>query len=97
MKNAAYRIIELKGRTFYAIGLGLTRIVESIIRDENAVLTVSSLLHDYYGISDICLSVPTIVNREGVREVLRLPLVDAEVQQLRQSASILKKIAHSLN
>ncbi|NIR87434.1 L-lactate dehydrogenase, partial [Candidatus Bathyarchaeota archaeon] len=40
-KNAAYKIIELKGRTYYAIGLGLTRIVESIIRDENAVLTVS--------------------------------------------------------
>jgi L-lactate dehydrogenase len=97
VKNAAYRIIELKGRTFYAIGLGLTRIVESIIRDENAVLTVSSLLHDYYGITDICLSVPTIVNREGVREVLRLPLEDAEVKQLQESASILKKIAYSLD
>ncbi len=96
-KTAAYKIIELKGRTYYAIGLGLTRIVESIIRDENAVLTVSSLLQDYYGVSDICLSVPTIVNRDGVREVLKLPLEEGEIKQFQNSASILKNITQSLD
>ncbi len=96
-KNAAYKIIELKGRTYYAIGLGLTRIVESIIRDENAVLTVSNLLQDYYGVSDICLSVPTIVNRNGVREVLKLPLEEEEIEKFQNSASILKNITQSLN
>lgn len=97
VKTAAYKIIELKGRTYYAIGLGLTRIVESIIRDENAVLTVSSLLHDYYGVSDICLSVPTIVNRDGVREVLKLPLEEGEIKEFQNSASILKNITQSLD
>ncbi len=97
VKNAAYKIIELKGRTYYAIGLGLTRIVESIIRDENAVLTVSSLLQDYYGVSDICISVPTIINRNGVREVLRLPLEKEEIKKFQNSASILKNITQSLN
>ena len=96
VKNAAYKIIELKGRTYYAIGLGLARIVESIIRDENAILTVSSLLQDYYGVDDICLSVPTIVNRDGVREVLKLPLADGEIMKLQSSASTLKNIAKSL-
>jgi len=96
VKNAAYKIIELKGRTYYAIGLGLTRIVESIIRDENAILTVSSLLHHYYGVDDICLSVPTIVNRNGVREVLKLPLTDEEIMKLQNSASTLKSILKSL-
>jgi len=96
VKNAAYKIIELKGRTYYAIGLGLTRIVESIIRDENAILTVSSLLHDYYGVDDVCLSVPTIVNRSGVREVLKLPLTDEEITKFRSSASTLKGIVKSL-
>jgi L-lactate dehydrogenase len=96
VKNAAYRIIELKGRTYYAIGLGLTRIVESIIRDENAILTVSSLLHDYYGVDDICLSVPTIVNRNGVREVLKLPLTNEEVMKFQTSASTMKNVARSL-
>jgi L-lactate dehydrogenase len=96
VKNAAYKIIELKGRTYYAIGLGLTRIVESIIRDENAILTVSSLLHDYYGVNDICLSVPTIVNRNGIREVLKLPLTDEEIVKLQSSASTLKNTVKSL-
>jgi L-lactate dehydrogenase len=96
VKNAAYKIIELKGRTYYAIGLGLTRIVEGIIRDENAILTVSSLLHDYYGVDDICLSVPTIVNRDGVREVLKLPLTDGEIMKLQGSASTLKNVVKSL-
>jgi len=71
--------------------------VESIIRDENAVLTVSSLLQDYYGVSDVCLSVPTIVNREGVREVLKLPLEEEEIKKFQSSASILKNITQSLN
>jgi len=96
VKNAAYKIIELKGRTYYAIGLGLTRIVESIIRDENAILTVSSLLNNYYGVSDMCLSVPTIINRNGIREVLKLPLTDEEITKLQNSASTLKNIAKSL-
>ena len=97
VKNAAYKIIELKGRTYYAIGLGLTRIVESIIRDENAILTVSSLLRDYHGVNDICLSVPTIVNRSGVREVLKLALTDGETKEFQDSASALKKVAQSVN
>jgi L-lactate dehydrogenase len=96
VKNAAYKIIELKGRTYYAIGLGLTRIVETIIRDENAILTVSSLLHNYYGVDDVCLSVPTIVNRNGVREVLKLPLTDEEIMKLQNSASTLKNMMKPL-
>jgi len=96
VKNAAYRIIELKGRTYYAIGLGLTRIVESIIRNENAILTVSSLLRDYYDVDDVCLSVPTIINRNGVREALKLPLTEEEIAKLQSSASTLKNILKSL-
>jgi len=96
VKNAGYEIIERKGRTYYAIGLGLTRIVESILRDENAILTVSSLLVDYYGVNDICLSVPSIVNRGGIESVLKLPLNKAELKGFQKSASILKEIANSL-
>ncbi len=96
VKNAAYEIIENKGRTYYAIGLGLTRIVESILRDENAILTVSSLLQNYDGVNDMCLSVPSIVNREGIRSILKLPLNKRELVKFRRSASILRKIANSL-
>jgi len=96
VKNAAYQIIERKGRTYYAIGLGLTRIVESILRDENAILTVSSLMQDYYGVSDICLSVPSVVNREGIKTTLKLPLNRSELASFRNSATTLKKIADTL-
>ncbi|MEJ2240522.1 MAG: L-lactate dehydrogenase [Candidatus Bathyarchaeota archaeon] len=96
VKNSAYKIIDLKGRTNYAIGLGLTRIVESIIRNENSVLTVSSLLQDYYEVSDICLSVPTVVNREGIKETLKLPLEENEIEKFQKSASVLKKITRNL-
>lgn len=96
VKNAAYEIIELKGRTSYAIGLGLTRIVESILRNENAILTVSSLIQGYYGISDVCLSVPSIIDREGIAGILRLPLEESEVKALRKSAEILDMAINSL-
>lgn len=96
VKNAAYEIIEFKGRTYYAIGLGLTRIVESIVRDENAILTVSSLLDDYYGVSDICLSVPCLINREGIESVLKLPLDEKEIKLFQKSAKIVKDVVDSL-
>lgn len=97
VKNAAYKIIDLKGSTYYAIGLGLTRIVESIIRDENAILTVSSLLQDYYGVSGVCLSVPSIVNKDGIVQTIKLPLEDGEIKMFQKSASIMKKLIPSLD
>jgi L-lactate dehydrogenase len=97
VKNAAYKIIDLKGATYYAIGLGLTRIVESIIRDENAILTVSSLLQDYYGVSGLCLSVPSIVNKDGLSQAIKLPLEDAEIKMFQESAAIMKKLIGSLD
>lgn len=96
VKNAAYEIIELKGKTYYAIGLGLTRIVESIVRNENAILTVSSLVQNYHGVSDICLSVPTIINRQGIGGILRLPLDESEIKALHKSAKVLKDAVNSL-
>ena len=97
VKNAAYKIIDFKGSTYYAIGLGLTRIVESIIRDENAILTVSSLLQDYYGVSDVCLSVPSILNKDGIVQNIKLLLEDAEIKMFQKSASIIKKLIRSLD
>jgi L-lactate dehydrogenase len=97
VKNAAYKIIDLKGSTYYAIGLGLTRIVESIIRDENAILTVSSLLHDYYNVSGVCLSIPSIVNKDGILQTIKLPLEKHEIKMFQKSAAIMKKLIQSLN
>ena len=69
VKNAAYQIIEAKGATNYSIALSLVKITRAIVRNENSILPVSTLITDYYGISDICISVPSRVNINGVRSV----------------------------
>ncbi len=91
--NSAYKIIEGKGATNYAVGLAGTRIIEAILTNEHSVLPVSSLLTDYYGISDVCLSVPSIVGRRGVYEQLQVPLSDAEYDGLKASADHLRAVA----
>jgi L-lactate dehydrogenase len=96
VRTAGYEIIKRKGRTYYAVALGMTKIVESILQNENAVLTVSCFLEDYHGVSDICLSVPAILNRNGVKETIRLPLNDKEIEDFRKSAAIIKGVANSL-
>jgi L-lactate dehydrogenase len=92
VRNAGYEIIKRKGRTHYAVALGLTKIVESIIRDENAVLTVSCFLQNYHGVSDLCLSVPAILNRNGIKEIIELPLDEKEIREFQQSATIVKRV-----
>lgn len=93
VKESAYRIIDKKGATYYAIGLSVRRIVQALLRDENSVLTVSSLLSGIYGIEDVCLSLPSIINQGGVASVLELPLNDEEMEALRSSAG---KLADAL-
>jgi L-lactate dehydrogenase len=89
-RDAGAAVIKRKGATFYAIAAGLVNIVASILRNQNTVLTVSSFIDDYYGIRNVCLSLPTVVNRTGIREVLRLELQPAEIEMLRKSADVLK-------
>lgn len=90
VKSAAYKIIERKGATYYAIALAVKRIVEAIVRDENSILTVSSFMDGQYGISDICLSVPTVVNSTGIERVLEVPISNLENDELKKSANALK-------
>ncbi|HBQ65189.1 MAG TPA: L-lactate dehydrogenase [Clostridiales bacterium] len=90
VRDAAYRIIEGKGATYYAVGLAVRRIVETILRNESSILPVSSLMTGQYGVEDVCLSLPAIVDRQGIAKVLELPLDPAEVQGFRESARILK-------
>jgi L-lactate dehydrogenase len=96
VKNAAYEIINTKGATCYAIALSLVRIVEAIIRDENSVLPVSTLIDDYYGIGDVCLSMPSIVGKAGIKKFLKLQLSEEEQAQLRHSAESLKTVLRSV-
>jgi len=91
--ESAYKIIEGKGATNYAVALAASRIIEAVLKDERRVLPVSSLLDDFYGISDICLSVPTVVGRGGADRELEVPMSERELANLRSSADALKAVA----
>ena len=95
-RDAAYHIIERKGATYFAVAAGLMRIVEAILRDQHTVLSVSSLIRDYYGIDGLCLSLPTVVGRNGIERVLRLQLSESEQKALQHSADVLRKTAGSI-
>ncbi|MBI3026953.1 L-lactate dehydrogenase [Candidatus Woesearchaeota archaeon] len=91
-KKAAYEIVARKGATYYAIALGITRIVKAILTDSNSVLALSTYIEEYHGVSDVCLSVPCIVNRNGIKEQIVMPLNATEKKQLRKSANVIKGI-----
>lgn len=96
VKNAAYRVIAGKGATNYAIGLSGARIVEAILRNEGSILPVSSVLTDYRGISGVALSVPTVVDATGIRQVIDVPFSVDEMRLLERSAETLQASLTSL-
>ena len=96
VRESAYQIIEEKGATYYGVAMAVTRIAAALIRDEGAVLPVSSLMQGEYGLSDLCISVPAIVGDDGVRQVLEIPLNEKENKELRHSANGLKEILQKI-
>lgn len=96
VRESAYQIIEEKGATYYGVAMAVTRIAAALIRDEGAVLPVSSLMQGEYGLSNLCISVPAIVGDDGVRQVLEIPLNEKENKELRHSANGLKEILQKI-
>ena len=94
--QAAYEIIRRKEATYYAIAAGLVRIIEAIVRDENHVLTISGVVGGMHGLSDVALSLPSVINRQGIAHTLDLPLSDDEEVGLVKSAQVLHEAIHSL-
>lgn len=96
-RRAAYEIIHRKGATYYAIAAGLVRIIEAIIRDENSVLTVSGVVNGVHAFDDVALSMPCVVNRQGIAKTLDLPLAKEEQADIQKSAHIIKGAIQSLD
>lgn len=90
VRCAGYKILEKKGATYYAIASAVNRIVECILRDENSILPVSTLMQGQYGLKKVYLSLPIILNRTGVREVIELDLSPREKEKLIHSAEVLQ-------
>jgi len=95
-RDAAYRIIERKGATYYAVAAGLMLITQAILRNQRTVLSVSTLIHNYQGLQDVCFSLPAVIDRGGVEDIVRLELDAVESENLRHSAEVLKNTIQSL-
>ena len=96
VRRAAYRIIEGKGATYFGIGAGLAHIVQTIRDNGRRILTVSGLTRDVTEFAGTCLSLPRLVGAGGIMAEFRPDLSDAEDEDLRSSAVILREAVDEL-
>lgn len=92
VRNSAYEIISKKHATYYGIAMAVVRICSAIVRDEQSIMPVSSLMTGEYGIQDVVLSIPSVVDANGIETVVPIELSEQELEALRNSAAVLKKI-----
>ncbi|KRN58800.1 L-lactate dehydrogenase [Limosilactobacillus secaliphilus] len=93
VRKKAYQIINLKGATFYGVATALARISRAILRDENAVLPIGAPMNGEYGLHDLYIGSPAVVNASGVAKVLEVPLDDREEKAMKSSAETLEEVA----
>ena len=86
VRHSAYHIIDYKGSTYYAVGLALTRIAGAILRNEHSILSISMTLNGEFGLSNVCLSVPCVVGRNGAERIIAGELPPDEQSALEASA-----------
>jgi L-lactate dehydrogenase len=90
-KNAAYEIISRKGATYYGIAATIARIVQAILNDEDHIFPVSSFLNGEYGLKNVCLSLPTIIGRSGIKRMISLKLSEDELKKLKKSGQVIRQ------
>lgn len=97
VKNSAYDIIQRKRATYFGVAMAVKRICEVIVRNEKAILPVSTAMHGEYGINDVVLSMPCIVGSSGIEVQVPVVLNDEEKSRLQESARILKETISTLD
>lgn len=90
-KDAAYKIIQSKGATYYGIASVLSHIVKQIFQDARSILPLSIPLHNYFGISGVALSVPCVIGRNGIESSLEIKLDWEEKKKLERSANTIRQ------
>lgn len=96
VKNSAYSIIEAKGATYYAVAQAVKRICTAILRNERTIMPVSTYLDGEYGISNLCMSMPSIVGKDGIKKVIEIKLSEKEHNYLMESKEKLSGIIKEL-
>lgn len=96
VRKSGAKVIQRKGATYYAVSMSVCHLCKCLLSGIDTTLTVSTMLHGEYGIDNVCLSLLTIVGKEGAHSKVLLPLTDTEVESLRKSAESLKNIIKSI-
>ena len=97
VRKSGGRVIARKGATFYAVSVSVCHIVKCIFDGMDTTMTVSTMMHGEYGVSDVCLSTLNMIGHEGIRGKVNVPLTDEEIVKLRHSADTLKEVINSLS
>ena len=92
VRTAGAEVIKRKGATFYAIAMSVNKICDSILRDSNNIITVSTMMNGKYGIDDVCLSLPCVIGSNGIEREVSPKMTDTEIEKLRASADALKSV-----
>ncbi len=97
VRKSGGTVIERKGATFYAVSISVCHICKTLLSGIDTTMTISTMLHGEYGISDVCLSTLSVVGNRGIRSKVNLPLNDEEILKLQKSADTLKEIIRSID
>ena len=92
VQQAAYEIINKKKATYYGIGIALTRLIKAILGDQNAIMPVSMYQDGEYGHSGMFIGVPAIINRKGIKEMVKLNLDAEDQEKFDHSCELLNQI-----
>ena len=92
VRDSAYKIIKAKKATYYGIGMVLARLTRAILNDENSIFTISAYLNGEYSESSFYIGVPALINRNGVRKILEIPLDESEKKRFKDSAKVIKEM-----
>ena len=92
VKKSGAQVIKNKGATFYAVAVSVCHLCKCLQSTAGTALTVSTLMHGEYGVSDVCLSTLALVDNQGVRGKILNQLTDGEIDKLRASAEKLKEV-----
>lgn len=98
IRDRAYRVIESKNSTYFAIGFVVSKIVSALRKSTNSIYPVCSLAEGEYGLENVVLGLPSTINHDGVKILSGYPLTDRQSEALRNSASVVSEaIAHVSN
>lgn len=92
VRTAGAEVIKRKGATFYAIAMSVNKICDSILRDSNNIITVSTMMNGKYGIDDVCLSLPCVIGSNGIEREVSPKMTEEEIEKLRASAKALRSV-----